>query len=429
MEHLSSESISPLVYLKIFFRRKWLFLIPAFAGLILGICSGILLPKKYRTTTTILVEEGKTDNPLFDKLAVSTTVQQRMENIRESMLGWNSLVTLTKRLNLDKDVKSAYDLEQIISRIKNNVSIRLKGRNILILSYASDAPESTQAVVKNITDIFVERNIEIQSRETEDAIKFIEEQLKVYRGKIKSAEIAQLQDQLNALLFDSTEMHPRVKQLREEIAQKKSELEKENLQYTEDLVLNSQATNPIIDEIKKTLDSLETKSPSSAPLVPQAPDDIYKVMLIDKLDDVMARDVRVNETLYNMLLQRLETAKITQRLQLSKEGTKYTIVDPPRIPLKPFQPNKPLVAMIGLFLGSILGVTLVVMAEFLDKSFLDVQDTKNYLGIPLLGAISKIQTIDSMKEESSHQRWILSVTLSSGIAAIALSMVLAILMG
>ena len=85
--------------------------------------------------------------------------------------------------------------------------------------------------------------------------------------------------------------------------------------------------------------------------------------------------------------------------------------------------------MIGLFLGSILGVTLVVMAEFLDKSFLDVQDTKNYLGIPLLGAISKIQTIDSMKEESSHQRWILSVTLSSGIAAIALSMVLAILMG
>src|SRR3989338_2635247 len=290
MEHLSSESISPLVYLKIFFRRKWLFLIPAFAGLILGICSGILLPKKYRTTTTILVEEGKTDNPLFDKLAVSTTVQQRMENIRESMLGWNSLVTLTKRLNLDKDVKSAYDLEQIISRIKNNVSIRLKGRNILILSYASDAPESTQAVVKNITDIFVERNIEIQSRETEDAIKFIEEQLKVYRGKIKSAEIAQLQDQLNALLFDSTEMHPRVKQLRGEIAQKKSELEKENLQYTEDLVLNSQATNPIIDEIKKTLDSLETKSPSSAPLVPQAPDDIYKVMLIDKLDDVMARD-------------------------------------------------------------------------------------------------------------------------------------------
>ena len=29
-------------------------------------------------------------------------------------------------------------------------------------------------------------------------------------------------------------------------------------------------------------------------------------MLIDKLDNVMARDVNVNETIYNSLLQRLE---------------------------------------------------------------------------------------------------------------------------
>ena len=46
----------------------------------------------------------------------------------------------------------------------------------------------------------------------------------------------------------------------------------------------------------------------------------------------MARDANVNETIYNTLLQRLETAKITQRLQSSQEGTKYTIIDPPARP-------------------------------------------------------------------------------------------------
>ncbi len=44
-------------------------------------------------------------------------------------------------------------------------------------------------------------------------------------------------------------------------------------------------------------------------------------MVMDKIDTVMARDVNVNEAIYNNLLQRLETAKITQRLQSSKEGT------------------------------------------------------------------------------------------------------------
>ena len=80
------SSVNPMNYLKIFFRRKELLIIPAIIGLILGICAGIILPKKFQSSTILLVEEGKTDNPLFDQLAVSTTVGQRMNAIRESML-------------------------------------------------------------------------------------------------------------------------------------------------------------------------------------------------------------------------------------------------------------------------------------------------------------------------------------------------------
>ena len=54
----------------------------------------------------ILVHEGKTDNPIFNKLAVSTTIEQRMSGIRESILGWESLKELVKRLKLDRDLNS-----------------------------------------------------------------------------------------------------------------------------------------------------------------------------------------------------------------------------------------------------------------------------------------------------------------------------------
>jgi len=429
MGSYEDTGVSPLGYLKVFFRRKELFIIPAFAGLVIGICAGIVLPKKFRSSTVILVEEGKTDNPLFQHLAVSTTVRQRMVGIKESILGWNSMIELIKRLNLDRDVKDRKDFEKLIGRLRENIIIRLRGSNIIELAFVGEEPQVTQQIVKNITDIFVTRNVEIQNLETADAIKFIEEQLKVYEGKIKSAEIAQLQDQLNTLLVDSTEKHPSVRRIREQVDAKKKELEEKNLSFTESDILSTQTTNPIIDEIKKALDSIDTtgtKAPKAAAINPEtgAPvgSEYYKVMLLEKLDNVMARDIQVNSQIYNMLLNRLETAKITQRLQSSKEGTRYTILDPPRVPLAPFQPNKPLIAFIGLFFGAMIGAGLVLAAEFLDKSFIDVEEAKDFLGVPLLGAISKINTLDSIRMERERERWIYSLTLVAGIVIVIVTL-------
>jgi len=417
----NSGEISPVSYLKIFFRRKALLIIPVFAGLIVGICAGIVMPKKYVSSTVLLVEEGKTDNPLFNQLAVATTVQQRITTIREAMLGWNSLVELVKRLELEKDIKTPRQLESLIMKIRGNILIRMRDRNIINISYFGETPEISQDVVKNITQIFVERNIQIQNRETTDAINFIEEQLRVYRGKIKSSEIAKLKDQLNLLLLDSTEEHPQVIQLHDAIAAKEKELEEENLEYTKDMKLDSNTTNPLIQEIKRALGTLEGGAGIGVTPAEPTNNDFSKVMLINQLDRVMARDVGVNNQIYNMLLSRVETAKITQRLQSSKEGTRYTILDPPRLPLRPIKPNKFLVAMGGLVGGLLLGIGLVIGFEFLDQSFIDVEEAKQYLGIPLLGAISKINTESSVKAENEKLRWLYGMVLMGGVVTVILT--------
>ena len=425
MTELSDNPISPISYLKVFFRRKELIVFPSFIGLVLGVCTGILLPKKYESATTIIVQEGKTDNPLFNNLAVSTTIQQRLNILRESILGWDNIVKVIKRLNMDKNVKTPADLEAVVFKFKKNIDIELKQQNVILLSYVDVDPVKTQLVVQTITDIFIESNLALQNKETADAIAFIEEQLKVYRGKIKSAEIANMEDQLKELLVDSTEMHPKVKELKELIANKEAELKKENLEYTKSERLGAQTTSPLVNEIQKALNTINPSSLNSGGNdKSNVESNIYKVMLIDKLDDaiskedVMARDVQVNNNIYNMLLQRLETAKITQRLQASKEGTKYNILEPPRVPLEPFQPNKPLVALMGLFFGAFVGAALVFLSEFFDKSFIDVADAKEHLGIPLLGAISKITTEDTLRQEREKQIWAYSLSLILGVTVI-----------
>jgi uncharacterized protein involved in exopolysaccharide biosynthesis len=418
MSDVDNSNFSPMNYLKIFFRRKEMLIIPAFAGLILGICAGILLPKEYKSETVILVQEGKSDNPLFNRLAVSTTVQERMSGLKESILGWNSLVELVKRLNMDKNIKNKIEFENLILGLRQAIQIRLRGQNIIQLSHVGENPEMTQAIVKNITEIFIDRNIKVQNDETSDAITFIEQQLKVYKGKIKSAEIAKFQEQLDGLLIDSTEAHPMVKKIRATIAAKKEELRAENLEYTEDANLTYPATNPMIEEIRKALDTIESTTKGKTDANPRQIKDNAQVTLNLDLQNVIGRDAAVNEQIYNTLLERLETAKITQRLQSSKEGTRYTVLDPPRIPLKPFKPNKALVAAIGLFLGTLAGVGLIILVEFLDKSFLDVEEAKNFLGVPLLGAISKINTVESIFQEKEQQRWLYSLTVAGGVIVV-----------
>lgn len=397
-------------YLRIFFRRKWLLIIPAVAGLIFGVCAAIILPKTYRSSTTIMVQEGKSDNPLFNNLAVSSTMVQRANAVRETILGWDSLTTLVKRLHLDKDVKTNKDFEILIAKLRKEIEIEFHN-NIIELGYQSSTPQQAQAVVKSVMDIFIEGNVKAQNKETADAIQFIEQQLHIYLGKIKSAEIAQAKDQLQALLVDSTEEHPTVKELRMKINKAMEELKKQNLEYSEDANLSAETTNPMINEIKKTLETMTQNAVSSEPARTTAPTagsekDLYKVMLIDRLGSVMARDIGVNAGIYNALLQRLETAKITQQLQSSKEGTKYIVLDPPRLPLDPIKPNKILVIFMGLVMGVVVGGGLIFACEFLDKSFLDVQEVSAFLGTPLLGTISKIVTPETLEAEADRTKWI-----------------------
>jgi len=115
-------------------------------------------------------------------------------------------------------------------------------------------------------------------------------------------------------------------------------------------------------------------------------------------------------------LERLETAKITQSLEASKEGTRYTVLDPARLPLKPVKPNKLLVLFMGAFLGTCLGGSLVFSVEMLDHSFLGVDEAKQFLELPIFGAISKIVTTVDLKIQKMRNAKITILSIIIGVA-------------
>lgn len=421
----SATNFNPADYLKILFRRKWLFIAPVFLGLVLSIVLCFLLPPSYESSAVILVEEEKMINPLIQGLAISTTAMQRMRTIKEQLMGWVSLVELTKRLNMLKDIKTQGQFESLILKLRNNIAVQMRGTNVIKISYFGKNPGETQAVAKTLTDVLVDENVRSQTKEAELAITFIKEQLDVYKRKIKETEIANMEEQLKALLVDSTEAHPLVKELRQKVAAAKKQLDSGEFK----VATAQDGSNPTYQALKQELDKLTSQElGSQAAAVPanNEPYDpntgIYKLMLMDKLDSVMARDKQVNENIYNMLLQKLETAKITQRLEASKQGTRYTIIDPPRLPLHPSKPNKMLVIFLGIFFGAGTGVGLVLGREFMDHSFLDIEDAKNNLELPVLGAISRLTTQEEIEKETYRKKRAITIASVSSVTLIIIVM-------
>lgn len=423
MDQNIAKQIKPLDFLKIAFRRKWLIIIPAVIGIVFGIVAGNVLPKIYESSTLVLVEEGKIINPLIHGIAVSTSISQRLSLLREQILGWDRLMQLIKSLQLDKDVRNQYEFEALVKKLRTNIFVNLRGQNLVTIAYRGKDPSEAQKIVKTITDIFISENVRQQGKEADNAIDFINDQVALYQKKLKQTEISTMQEQLRALLVDSTDKHPMVIELKKKIAAAESDLQQGKYDVDQALVTAADpegaAIKTELNRLKEefttqTLDATDTGS-NRAKVASASNEKLYKFLLLDKLDKSGSQDKTVTQKLYNDLLARLETAKITQRLEASKEGTRYTILDPARLPLKPVQPNKILVLFAGLIAGLGAGMGLVFLAEMFDHSFLGIDEAKAFLDIPVFGAVSKIITQEDLKMRKLKNAQVTALSAVTGV--------------
>ena len=374
-------------YLRIFLRRKNFFLLPLIILFSVTIIVSFFLPKAYEAKAVILVEEGKVINPLLKNLAVSTTVSERLHLLREEILSWPRVVQLVEELGLNKNKNSPLEFEKLIADIRMRISVNMKGDDIITISYSDRDPAITQKVVNTISDIFIRKNLVSQNEESNTAIDFIKDQLATYKKKLEASEgalrkfketyglqmplaaqinteLARLEAELTTLLVDSTEEHPRVKELRGNIQSLKEKRAQQVRQAAEIATVDT----------KRYIEIAES--------VPRQEQELAR----------LTRDTEVNEKLYAMLLERLETARISQELEDSENKTKFKIIEPARFPLKPVKPNKIKLGLMGFLLGAMAGFGCIYLVEYNDQSFKGVEELKSFFDLPVLGAISEIVT-------------------------------------
>ena len=105
----------------------------------------------------------------------------------------------------------------------------------------------------------------------------------------------------------------------------------------------------------------------------------------------LLREHQSTKESYERLLKKSQDAQQAENLETRQKGEQFRIIDPARVPEKPFSPAIPKILLIGLFAGIGGGFGLAFFREQLDRSFHDSGDVEIALGLKVLATIPRIE--------------------------------------
>jgi capsular polysaccharide biosynthesis protein len=90
------------------------------------------------------------------------------------------------------------------------------------------------------------------------------------------------------------------------------------------------------------------------------------------------------------LLKKSNNSEMAKDLQHQQEGEQFRVLDPPSLPDKPSFPKKPYFLGGGLAAGLALGLGILALIAFTDRSMYTERDVELCLQLPVLGLIPNL---------------------------------------
>jgi polysaccharide chain length determinant protein (PEP-CTERM system associated) len=239
-------------------------------------------------------------------------------------------------------------------------------------------------------------------------------------------------EQLADLLTQYTNEHPDVQALRAKIADLEAGRTRGVVENADgvagDMSDNIKQFNPVYQELKVQ----ESKAKISIGLLQIKLAEKQKTLetlkaSIDTMPQVEAelsrlnRDYNVTKERYLSLVQRRESARLSQKVGNSNSGVTFRVIEKPRVPIFPSAPNRPLflAAVLGLSLAAGFGWCLLMFLLF--PTFVDVKQLRKMIDLPVLGSISLHMGAEQIRRRHGK---LITFLVSTGLLLVAFGAVL-----
>jgi uncharacterized protein involved in exopolysaccharide biosynthesis len=96
--------------------------------------------------------------------------------------------------------------------------------------------------------------------------------------------------------------------------------------------------------------------------------------------------------IFEARFKNLEDARTSANLERRQIGEQFQLLEPPRIPERPYSPNRRAINLFGLMAGLGCGLALAALFEYRDKSFKTDQEISHLLALPVLAVVPLMQS-------------------------------------
>lgn len=212
--------------------------------------------------------------------------------------------------------------------------------------------------------------------------------------------IQEMETRLEEMLLRYTEKHPEVVAVRNTIEELKKRQQEElarvsSGQRATGSMASSLKSNPIYQGIQAELNRTEVQLAELRSELAQRNARVAGLQkLIDTVPEVEAelsrlnRDYEITRTRYQELVERRETAKLSENAE--KQGVvKFQIIDPPAVGLKPVAPKRTLLVMAVLLAGLAGAGALMYLLNQVRPVYQNVRVLAERTGLPVLGSVSR----------------------------------------
>ena len=225
-------------------------------------------------------------------------------------------------------------------------------------------------------------------------------------GSPIDGQIARYKAQLDQLLLQYTEKHPEVTSLRETVARLEDEKRRgarisESVAApgatttTNEAMVRSLDRNPVYQNLRVALSQAEADLAELRGQVAAQQSNVAGLRSrVNTIPEVEAeytrlnRDYAINKAQYDALMQRLESARLSEQAEQNTENVKFRIIEPPSMPVAPSGPFR-LLLDAAVLIGALgAGVALAILLSQIHQTFSTREVLQRVTGIPVLGSLA-----------------------------------------
>ncbi len=180
-----------LSFLKAIGKYRWYAVAITWLVAVVGWTVVSRLPNDYQASARVYVDTQSILKPLMASMTTLPNTEQQVMFMRRTLISRPNVERVLRMVDLDIKAKSPREHEKLVDELMSQIKIGGTERDdIYTLSYSNPDPKLGKDVVQSLLTIFVEGSFGGKKQESEKAIQFIDDQIKMYEDKLAIGENA-----------------------------------------------------------------------------------------------------------------------------------------------------------------------------------------------------------------------------------------------